>query len=104
MNLLQFYAFICQSQKFCIYLLCLKLISIDRVFCFYSYIFHMRYVVRESGKLCGLCGLVGGVDGVGAWVRGWRGSKIWVGHMGCVGHKNGVGGVGSSFSVGSVGP
>ena len=64
----------------------------------------MRYVVRESGKLCGLRGLVGGVDGVDAWVRGWRGSKICVGHVGCVGHKNGVGGVGSSFCVGGVGP
>ena len=40
---------------------------------------------RESAKLRGLRGLVGRLGGGGVWVRGWRGSKIWVGHVGCVG-------------------
>ena len=53
--LLQFYVFISQSQKFCIYLLCLKLISTYRVFIFYSCNFHMRYVARIFLNLIQVC-------------------------------------------------
>ena len=53
---------------------------------------------------------MGRVGGVGAWVHGWRGSKICLDHGGCVSikfwrvSKNRVGGVGRSFRVGGVGP
>ena len=36
-----------------------------------------NYNIFESAKSCKFCGCVCYVNGVGAWVRGWRGSKIW---------------------------
>ena len=44
-------------KKFCIYLLCLKLISTYRVFIFYSCNFHMRYVARIFLNLIQVCKL-----------------------------------------------
>ena len=39
----------------------------------------LQYLENESAKLRELRGFVSRVGGVGAWMRGWRESKIYVG-------------------------